>query len=101
MRNYSLVMQEAANVPGVVAATPFIYSQAMLKNGNNVTGIVLRGLSLDDALKVINLGKFREGKLEYLRDGVRNIPGLKPEHSDLPGIIIGRELAKNLGVFLF
>jgi lipoprotein-releasing system permease protein len=101
MRHHSSVMQEVAKVPGVIASTPFIYSQAMLKNGNNVTGIVLRGLSLEDALKVINLGKFREGKLEYLQDGRRNIPGLKPDHSELPGIIIGRELAKNLGVFLF
>lgn len=101
MRQHSLVMQEVARIPGVVAATPFIYSQAMLKNGNNVTGIVLRGLSLADAMKVINLGKFREGKLEYLQDGKRDIPGLKLEHSGLPGILIGRELAKNLGVFLF
>jgi len=101
MRQHSLVMQEVAQVPGVIAATPFIYSQAMLKNGNNVTGIVLRGLSLEDALKVINLGKFREGKLEYLQNEKRDIPGLKLEHSELPGIIIGRELAKNLGVFLF
>jgi lipoprotein-releasing system permease protein len=101
MRDHPMVMREVAQVPGVVAATPFIYSQAMLKNGNNVTGIVLRGLSLEDAMKVINLGKFREGKLEYLRDGERNIPGVKAEHSSLPGIIIGRELARNLGVFLF
>jgi len=101
MRRHASVMQEVIQIPGVIAATPFIYSQAMLKNGNNVTGIVLRGLSLDDATKVINLGKFREGKLEYLRDGKRDIPGLKTEHSGLPGIIIGRELAKNLGVFLF
>jgi len=101
MLHYPRVMQDVAQIPGVIAATPFIYSQAMLKNGTNVTGIVLRGLSLEDALKVINLGKFREGKLEYLQDGKRDIPGLKPEHSGLPGMIIGRELAKNLGVFLF
>ena len=60
MRQHASVMQEVAQVPGVMASTPFIYSQAMLKNGNNVTGIVLRGLSLEDAAKVINLGKFRE-----------------------------------------
>jgi len=101
MRRHASVMQEVAQVPGVIASTPFIYSQAMLKNGNNVTGIVLRGLSIEDALKVINLGKFREGKLEYLKNENRNIPGLKPEHSGLHGILIGRELAKNLGVFLF
>jgi lipoprotein-releasing system permease protein len=99
MRNHPRVMREVAQVPGVVAATPFIYSQAMLKNGSSVTGIVLRGLSTEDALKVINLGKIREGKLDDLGEG-RKIPGLKPELTGLPGILIGRELAKNLGVFL-
>ena len=101
MRNHPRVMQEVSGVPGVVAATPFIYSQAMLKNGGNVTGIVLRGLSIKDALKVINLGKISEGKLDYLKEGEQRIPGLKPELAGLPGILIGRELAKNLGVFLF
>jgi lipoprotein-releasing system permease protein len=101
MRDHARVHEEVTKIPGVVAATPFIYSQAMLKNGNSVTGIVLRGLSTTDALKVINLGKIREGRLDYLQDGKKNIPGLKPDLSDLPGIIIGRELAKNLGVFLF
>jgi len=100
MRNHPRVMREVAQVPGVVAATPFIYSQAMLKNGSSVTGIVLRGLSTEDALKVINLGKIREGKLDDLGNQGKKILGLKPELAGLPGIIIGRELAKNLGVFL-
>ena len=101
MRDHSRVMQEVAQVPGVIASTPFIYSQAMLKNGSNVTGIVLKGLSTKDALKVINLGKISEGKLDYLREGEPNIPGRKPESAGLPGILIGRELAKHLGVLLF
>src|SRR5512138_1196815 len=101
MRDNPRVMQEVSQVPGVVAATPFIYAQAMLKNGNNVTGGVLRGLETENALKVINLGKIREGSVGYLKDGVRQVPGLKPGLADLPGILIGRELAKNLGVFLF
>ena len=100
MRNHPRVMREVAQVPGVVAATPFIYSQAMLKNGSSVTGIVLRGLSTEDALKVINLGKIREGKLDDLGNKEKKIPGLKPEFAGLPGILHGRELAKNLGVFL-
>ncbi len=100
MRDHPRVMREAVQVPGVVAATPFIYSQAMLKRGGSVTGIVLRGLSTEDALKVINLGKIREGRFEDLANEKRNLPALKPEPADLPGILIGRELAKNLGVFL-
>jgi lipoprotein-releasing system permease protein len=99
MQDYPRVMRDAVQVPGVVAATPFIYSQAMLKHGSSVTGIVLRGLSTEDALKVINLGKIREGRLDDLGEG-RKIPGLKSEFNGLPGILIGRELAKNLGVFL-
>jgi lipoprotein-releasing system permease protein len=101
MRNYSRAMEEVAQIPGVVASTPFIYSQGMLKHGNNVTGVVLRGISMENALKVINLGKIRDGKLDYLTDGERSIPDLKPEFADLPGIVIGTELAKNLGVFPF
>lgn len=100
MRNHPKVMREVAQVPGVVASTPFIYSQAMLKRGGSVTGIVLRGLSTEDALKVIHLGKIREGKFEDLVHEKRNLPALKPELADLPGILVGRELAKNLGVFL-
>ena len=100
MRNHPKVMREVAQVPGVVASTPFIYSQAMLKRGGSVTGIVLRGLSTEDALKVIHLGKIREGKFEDLVNEKRNLPALKLELADLPGILVGRELAKNLGVFL-
>lgn len=101
MKDYSQVMGEVTQVPGVVAATPFIYSQAMLKNRNSVTGIVLRGLSTEDALKVINLGKIREGSVDALKNGIQKIPGLKPDIAALPGILIGRELAKNLGLFLY
>ncbi len=100
MRDPERILAEVARVPGVVAATPFIYSQAMLKSGSSVTGIVLRGLALEEGLKVINLGKIREGRIDYLREGAR-IPNLKPEQEGLPGILIGRELAKHLGVFLF
>jgi lipoprotein-releasing system permease protein len=100
MRDPERVVREVARVPGVAAATPFIYSQAMLKSGNSVTGVVLRGLSLDGGQRVINLGKIREGRLDFLKEGAP-VPGLKPEQAGLPGILIGRELAKHLGVFLF
>ncbi|MCE5262678.1 MAG: lipoprotein-releasing ABC transporter permease subunit [Deltaproteobacteria bacterium] len=99
MQDYPRVMKEVVQVPGVAATTPFIYSQAMLKHSGNVTGIILRGLSTEDALKVINLGKIREGRFEDLNEGAK-ISGLKSELEGLPGILIGRELAKNLGVFL-
>lgn len=99
MRNYQKVMKDSSQVKGVVAATPFIYSQAMLKRDSNISGVVLRGLSTEDAFKVINLGKMRDGNINYLSEKQRPTLGLAEELRGLPGIIIGKELAKTLGVF--
>jgi lipoprotein-releasing system permease protein len=72
----------------------------MLKNKGATTGIHLRGLSTKNAAKVINIGKIKEGSLNGLEDKKKTTQGLKPESASRPGIIIGRELAKNLGLFL-
>jgi len=100
MQNYRQVMGDVATIPGVEAATPFIYSQAMLKNGTSTTGIILRGLSLQDALKVINIGKIKEGSLKGLEAASKSISAPQEGPAPRPGIVIGRELAKNLGLFL-
>jgi len=100
MKNYPQVMGEVQEVPGVVATTPFIYNQAMLKSENSVSGVVLRGLSLKDAFKVIDLGRMHAGSVQALAEPERreSVPGGEPEV--LPGIVIGKELAKNLGLIL-
>jgi lipoprotein-releasing system permease protein len=101
MKDYEQVKEAVEKIDGVVASTPFIYSQAMLKSGDNVHGIVLRGLSPGDAAKVINLGRTTQGGLELLTPEGRKALKLGPNVIDLPGIIVGKELAKNLGVFLY
>jgi lipoprotein-releasing system permease protein len=60
---------------------------------------VLRGLSTEDAFKVINLGKMRSGSVDYLSAERRPALGLSEELHSLPGIIFGKELAKTVGVF--
>jgi lipoprotein-releasing system permease protein len=102
MKNYRTVREKIEKIPGVVASTPFIYTQAMIRSQNGVTGVVIRGLDTRSAPKVINLGKIREGKLDYLNQ----IPGnvlkqLPAEDKNLAGIMIGREMARNLGLFLY
>jgi len=93
MGNHERVMEELKSVDGVVASTPFIYGQAMLKNSGRVTGVVLRGMSIETYGNVINLGKMRDGNIDNLSSG-----GNK---TDLPGVVIGKELAQNLGLLLF
>jgi lipoprotein-releasing system permease protein len=101
MRDYQKVMEDIAGVSGVVASTPFIYSQAMLKNGGHTSGVVLRGISTESAFKVITLGKMQEGNIDYLSEKNRSTLKINRENSQLPGLVIGKELAKNMGLFLF
>lgn len=102
MKDYQNVQERIANVEGVVASTPFIYSQAMIRNGNGVTGVVIRALDTQSAFKVINLGKIKEGNIEYLNKIPQEIsPNYKNENVPLEGIIIGKEMARNMGIFLY
>ena len=94
MAGYQNVMVQLEKVPGVTAATPFIYSQVLISSGQAVSGAVLRGFDPETAGKVISLARNLRGvNLEEL--------SRREEHPDEPGlppIILGNELAKNLGV---
>jgi len=101
LSDYQAVRERIKSVKGVVASTPFIYSQAMMRNENGVSGVVIRGLDTQSALDVINLGKMKEGSIEYLN----KVPGRNSSNDSFgdktpPGIVIGREMAKNMGIFL-
>ena len=102
MKNYQQVQEKIAGIEGVVASTPFIYSQAMIRNGNGVTGVVIRALDTQSAFKVINLGKIKEGNIEYLNKIPQEISkNFKNENLSLEGIVIGKEMARNMGIFLY
>ncbi len=74
---------------GVLATTPFIYNQVMLSSGKNVSGVVLRGIDVQSDAKVTNLHKsIVQGNLRAIDDATAKTPGL----------VIGKELSKNLGV---
>jgi lipoprotein-releasing system permease protein len=89
MDNYQTVMRQLRGIDGVVAATPFIYNQVMLSSGKNVSGVVLRGIDVVTDAQVTNLHKsIVEGSLKTLEDS----------SSETPGLVIGKELAKNLGL---
>lgn len=101
MKNYQMVRENIAKTEGIVATTPYIYSQAMIRNNNGVTGVIMRGLDTQTAFKVINLGKIREGNIEHLNKIPPEIlKTLKTEDIEARGIVIGKEMARNLGISL-
>ncbi len=95
MSSYRDVRRQIDAVPDVAASTPFILSQVMLSSGSRVSGAVLRGLDVDTAPRVIDIGDtLVEGNLDALRPD-----GADKKETANPGIIIGKELAQILGVY--
>lgn len=93
MDNYKNIMEQLKRLPGVEAATPFIYNQVMLSTGRNVSGVVLRGIEPTSDKMVTRLSAaIVQGSMDTL-DPVA-------ESTAEPGIMIGRELAKHLNLAL-
>jgi lipoprotein-releasing system permease protein len=107
--------EKVLEVPGVAGATPFLYNEVMLSAGQNLTGTILKGIDVDTIGSVTELPRnVEEGDLAWLR-APELIPraapgpeGLEPREEErpartartLPGIVVGRELARSLRVFV-
>ena len=89
---YKKISKQINELHGVEAATPFIYSQIMLRSSTGVSGAVLRGIDPDSAGSVIKILKN-----SVLQD-LKQIQRRENSKTFVPGIILGKELAKNLGV---
>ena len=90
--DYRDVTHEVETVAGVTAATPFILTQVMLKSASSVSGAVLRGIDPVSVGRVIQVLEDMS-----LPDGSADESG-KPGYLAVPGIVLGEELARNLGV---
>lgn len=61
------VRRKIAAVPGVVASTPYVEAEVMLKSDLNVAGVVLKGIDPESAPRVLELGNIlREGRIDHL-----------------------------------
>jgi lipoprotein-releasing system permease protein len=102
------VLRKVRDTPGVAAAAPLVYSQVMLSSGQSVSGVVVRGVPADMEEAVIDLkAHLTSGSLAGL-GAPFEVPvegGEKDADKDgradtttLTGIILGGELAKQLGL---
>ena len=97
--DYEHVTERVAAVPEVVAAAPFIYGQVMLSAQERVIGAVVRALG-PGSERVVNLQRhLTEGTLDALSQ-LHDVPlaGETAGTMRLPGLIVGKELANQLGV---
>jgi lipoprotein-releasing system permease protein len=108
------VREKVLGVKGVAGATPFLYNEVMLSAGQNLTGAILKGLDEETVGTVTDLPRnVEDGDLAWLRapekipHGDRGARDEKPapeaappKARPLPGIVLGRELARSLRVFV-
>jgi len=86
LTNWLEVAQAAAQHPQVIGYAPYIQGEGMLSHGREVSGTLIRGILPEEESQVSEVGdKMVYGRLEDLQPG-----GF--------GIVLGKELARALGV---
>lgn len=105
MSEYDPILNQVVTVPGVVAATPFVRRQVLLTTSSGARGILVRGIDPHREATVTELGKHLSmGALTDLNNSVKvrqppvDNPSGSAVEAAMPAIILGKELAKQLGV---
>ncbi len=93
MTDHEEVKKAVDQIEGVEATTPFIFAQTMIRSSSGVSGAVLRGINPKTSKKV---SKFID---KDTVDRLEHTAGMKVYDGAAPGIILGSDLAKTLGVF--
>jgi lipoprotein-releasing system permease protein len=78
------IMTRVEQFDGVVATTPYIYGQAMMSTRGRVRGVIVRGIDVSTAGKVISLPK-------YMTAG--RMDDISSDKDGIGGVIVGKELA--------
>ena len=82
------ILDKITNLSEVIAGSPFTYGQTLLHTGNRAQGAVVKGILPEEEKKVSNIFKqIEQGSWDKLNSSEQNI-------------ILGKELARNLGVSL-
>ena len=87
---YDEVLKKLEDEKDIVSVAPFVLGQVMVSSGKRAHGVFLRGIEPEMESRTTEI-------LNYIKDGN---PGDLSPRNGIPGIILGRELASSLGVFI-
>ena len=91
IRNYEQVSERLAHLPHVVATAPSMYGEVMVSSHSRAAGALLKGV---DPAREVKVGEL----LKRVREG--SLSGLSQTFPNADPIVIGKEMAKSLGVFV-
>ncbi len=90
--DYHPALKAINNFQEIKSASPFVYSQMMLRSAYSASGVIVRGIDPNLSQMVI-----KDAESRSLRSTLIHTEK-QPSKDSLPRIILGRELAKNLKV---
>ncbi|MFA5072373.1 MAG: lipoprotein-releasing ABC transporter permease subunit [Nitrospirota bacterium] len=89
--DWTTLQDKVKQVPHVTETTPFVYGQSMLTSKERMQGVVVRGIDPKTEGTVTDLAKNMT---------MGSLLDLEPSRQRSPGIIIGEDLARKLGVLV-
>ena len=91
IRDFDQLSHRLASLPHVKATAPSLYGEVLVSHGSRAQGMVLKGIEPEQEVKVGTV-------LRHLREG--SLAGLSKTFPNADPIIVGKELATALGVFV-
>ncbi len=91
IRDFDKLAQRLSSLPHVVATSPTLYEEVLISSRSRAQGVVLKGV---DPAREVKVGTI----LRHLREG--SLAGLSQTFPNADPIVIGKELASSLGVFV-
>ncbi len=91
IKDYSNLVAQIEEVPGVVAASPFIYYKAAISSASAGDGIIVRGIDPELERKTADIGK-------TVTFGNYTLSPVYENDDTLPTMLMGKNLAERLGV---
>ncbi len=96
IQNSSLLIEKILPHQHIEAASPYINGQAMVKKGNVVWGVILRGINPQTEVEVTKLGEYLKfGSLPQAQETI-----MAENKKAIGGIVLGKELALRLRVWV-
>ncbi|MFZ2198658.1 MAG: lipoprotein-releasing ABC transporter permease subunit [Thermodesulfovibrionales bacterium] len=90
IQSYEKTAEKLNGEKDIISYAPFVLGQVMVSSGNRTHGVFMRGINPDKESQTTDI-------LSHVKDG----DFLKlSEEGEIPGIILGKELASSLGVFV-
>ncbi|WP_022668550.1 lipoprotein-releasing ABC transporter permease subunit [Desulfospira joergensenii] len=87
--NYQGLLDKLKTSPHIIDTSPILFGQAMIRTGRSFSGVMVRGISPEHGASLIK---------GYSAARLEKALGPDKTNGNLPGIILGKELANSVGV---